>query len=45
MFFELFFVEVLGNIYVGLLGLVVLFYVILDGYDFGVGVLFLFCNE
>ncbi|GEA07117.1 hypothetical protein KUL42_18780 [Alteromonas sp. KUL42] len=32
--------EMLGNIYVGLLGLSVLLYAILDGYDLGVGVLF-----
>ena len=31
--------EMLGNIYVGLLGLSVLLYAILDGYDLGVGVL------
>lgn len=45
MVFENVFVDVLGNIYIGLLGLVVLFYVILDGYDLGVGVLFFFWNE
>ena len=31
--------EMLGNIYVGLIGLSVLLYAILDGYDLGVGVL------
>ncbi|MDB2331427.1 cytochrome d ubiquinol oxidase subunit II [Alteromonas sp.] len=31
--------EMLGNIYVGLLGLAVLMYAVLDGYDLGVGVL------
>ena len=38
--FESLSAEALGNIYVGLLGLAVLLYAILDGYDLGVGVLF-----
>ena len=39
MLFENVSAETLGNIYVGLLGLAVLLYAILDGYDLGVGVL------
>ncbi|NVK54340.1 MAG: cytochrome d ubiquinol oxidase subunit II [Alteromonadaceae bacterium] len=35
----------LGNIYIGLLGLAVLLYAVLDGYDLGVGVLFPPHNE
>ncbi|MEW9798818.1 cytochrome d ubiquinol oxidase subunit II [Alteromonas sp. CYL-A6] len=31
--------EMLGNIYIGLLGLAVLVYAVLDGYDLGIGVL------
>lgn len=37
--FESLSIEALGNIYIGLLGLAVLLYAILDGYDLGVGVL------
>ncbi|GGW82657.1 cytochrome d ubiquinol oxidase subunit II [Alteromonas halophila] len=37
--FESLSAETLGNIYVGLLGLAVLLYGILDGYDLGIGVL------
>ena len=43
--FESLSAEALGNIYVGLLGLAVLLYAILDGYDLGVGVLFPPRNE
>lgn len=39
MVFENVSAEALGNIYIGLLGLAVLLYAILDGYDLGVGVL------
>lgn len=39
MFFENISVETLGDIYIGLLGLAVLIYAVLDGYDLGVGVL------
>lgn len=48
--FENVLVEMFGNIYVGLFGLFVLLYVILDGYDLGVGVFILlrievFCDD
>ena len=39
MVFENVSADALGNIYIGLLGLAVLLYAILDGYDLGVGVL------
>ena len=39
MVFENVSADSLGNIYIGLLGLAVLLYAILDGYDLGVGVL------
>ncbi|MBU2980103.1 cytochrome d ubiquinol oxidase subunit II [Alteromonas sp. C1M14] len=38
-------IETLANIYIGLLGLAVLLYAVLDGYDLGVGVLFPPRNE
>ncbi|MDC8829623.1 cytochrome d ubiquinol oxidase subunit II [Alteromonas gilva] len=43
--FESLSAETLGNIYIGLLGLAVLLYAVLDGYDLGVGVLFPPHNE
>ena len=43
--FETLSADTLGNIYIALLGLAVLLYAILDGYDLGVGVLFPPRNE